>query len=64
MTANSKDEKSAVRFYEESGTIYAAREGRRSLARLSKDDGERLKASILALEVKKKVIGSSLAPEV
>jgi len=54
MTANSKDEKSAVRFYEESGTIYAAREGRRSLARLSKDDGERLKASILALEVKKK----------
>ena len=54
ITAISKGGKASVRFYEEAGTIYAERDGRKALARLSKDDGERLKASILALEEKKK----------
>lgn len=54
ITAISKGGRTAVKFYEESGTVFAAREGRKVLARLSKEDGERLKASILALEEKKK----------
>ena len=54
MTAISKDGKSAVRFYEEAGMIYAERDGRKVLALLSREDGERLKASILTLEEKKK----------
>ena len=54
MTAISKDGKSAVKFYEEAGTIYAERDGRKALAQLSREEGERLKASILTLEEKKK----------
>lgn len=50
----SKSGKTVIRFFEDAGTIYAERDGRKALARLTKDDGERLKASLIKLEEKKK----------
>lgn len=54
ITAVLKDGRTEVKLFEENGILYAVRSGRNILARISSEDGERLKAAIAKLEEKKK----------
>jgi hypothetical protein len=54
IKSSSGNKKTEVYFYEDDDILYASREGRKMMFRISKDDGDILKAAISKLEEKKK----------